>query len=307
MLPLLFVAGWSMAQAPSAPASQEPRFEIRRFVVEGSSLLTPEEIDAAVQPFAGRNKDFSDVQRALEALERTYTDKGFSAVQVILPEQELDKGEVRFRIVEAKVGKVLIEGNKFFDEANVRSSLPSVQPGRSPNIRVIADNLRVANENPAKQTTVLLRGGAEEGQVDAVVRVTDERPTKYSITFDNTGTQQTGIYRVGFGFQHANIFNRDHVLSMQYVTSPSKAEHPNTTQLYPNRNVFILGGSYRIPLYRLGDSLDFTAGYSNVNSGVVQNLFNVSGSGTILGVRYNMNLPKFGDLEQRLAFGLDWR
>ena len=37
-----------------------------------------------------------DVQRALEGLERAYTDKGYSAVQVILPEQELDKGEVRF-------------------------------------------------------------------------------------------------------------------------------------------------------------------------------------------------------------------
>jgi hemolysin activation/secretion protein len=44
-----------------------------------------------------------------------------------------------------------------------------------------------------------------------------------------------------------------------------------------------------------------------VNSGVVQNLFNVSGSGTILGARYNMNLPKWGDVEQRLAFGIDWR
>jgi len=126
----------------------------------------------------------------------------------------------------------VVEGNKFFDEANIRSSLPSVQPGHSPNIRDIADNLRVANENPAKQTTVLLRGGAEEGQVDAVVRVTDERPSKYSVTFDNTGTAQTGIYRVGVGFQYGNVWNRDHVLSMQYVTSPANPEHPNTTKLY---------------------------------------------------------------------------
>jgi len=39
----------------------------------------------------------------------------------------------------------------------------------------------------------------------------------------------------------------------------------------------------------------------------VQNLFNVSGSGSIAGMRYNMNLQKLGDIEQRLAFGLDWR
>ncbi len=293
-------------QAP-AQAAPEPRFEIRSFLVEGATLLSKEEIESAVGPFAGHDKDFADVQRALEALERAYSEKGFSAVQVILPEQELDKGEVRFKIVEARIARLVIEGSKFFDEDNIRRSLPSVKSGVSPNIHRVAENLRVANENPAKQTTVLLRGGSEEGQVDAVVRLTDEAPTKYSITMDNTGTQQTGIFRVGGGFQHSNMFNRDHVLSMQYVTSPSSSGHPNTTDLTTNRNVFIFGGSYRVPLYSFGDSLDVSVGYSNVNSGVIQNLFNVSGSGSIFGLRYNANLRKWGEIEQRLAFGLDWR
>jgi hemolysin activation/secretion protein len=305
----------TLAQAPGQPANQaaspaaapEPKFDIRSFIVEGGSLLSKEEIEGAVSPFAGNGKDFSDVQRALEALERAYTDKGYSAVQVILPEQELDKGEVRFKIVEARIARLVIEGSKFFNEENIARSLPSVRSGEAPNIHTIADNLRVANENPAKQTTVLLRGGSEEGQVDAVVRVTDENPSKYSITLDNTGTQQTGLYRIGFGYQNSNMWNRDHVLSMQYVTSPSDNDHPNSTIPHPNRNVFIVGASYRVPLYSFGDSLDISVGYSNVNSGLIQNLFNVSGSGSILGLRYNANLRKWGEIEQRLAFGLDWR
>ena len=61
----------------------------------------------------------------------------------------------------------------------------------------IAESLRVANENPAKQTIALLRGGAEEGTVDAVVRVTDENPVKYSLTLDNSGTAETGLFRLG--------------------------------------------------------------------------------------------------------------
>lgn len=309
ILVFAILAGFSslgFAQSP-APAAQEPRFEIRRFVVEGATLLTPEEIDRAVLQYSGPNRDFADVQRALEALERTYTEKGYSAVQVVLPEQELERGEVRFRIVEARIGKVVIEGNKFFDEANIRNSLPSVVSGQSPNIHQVAENLRVANENPAKQTTVLLRGGTEEGLVDAVVRIADERPTKFSLTFDNTGTQQTGLYRLGVGFQHANLWNRDHVISGQYVTSPNDPDAPNGVILKPSNRVFIIGMSYRIPLYRAGDSLDISAGYSNVNSGVVQNLFNVSGSGSIFGARYNVNLRKWGELEQRLSLGYDWR
>ena len=162
LLAFLLLIGFcsiSIAQPANQAAAQDPRFEIRRFVVEGAALLGAEEIENAVRQFSGPNRDFSDVQRALEALEKIYTEKGFSAVQVVLPEQELNRGEVHFRIVEARIGKVLVEGNKFFDEPNIRNSLPSVIAGQPPNIHKVAENLRVANESPAKQTTVLLRGG----------------------------------------------------------------------------------------------------------------------------------------------------
>ena len=305
---LVVTSAGAQAPAPSGPgAPAEARFDIIRFVVEGATLLTSDEIESAVAPFRGKAKDFADVQGALEAMERSYATKGYNAVQVILPEQEIERGEVRFRVIEAKIGAMVVEGNKFFDGANIRASLPALASGGSPNIHRIADNLRLANESPAKQTTVLLRSGAEEGVVDAVVRVSDERPNKYSLTLDNTGTSQTGAFRVGVGYQHANLFNRDHVLSMQYVTAPNDASHVDRFRVIPSRNVTIIGGSYRIPIYRWGDSIDITAGYSNVSSGVVQNLFNVSGAGTILGVKYNYSLPRWGDLEHRLAFGWDWR
>ncbi len=295
------------ASAPAAAAVPEPRFNIEKFNVRGATLITAEALRLILAPFIGKGKDFGDVQRALEALEKFYTSRGYSAVQVILPEQQIDKGVVEFDIVEAKIGKIVVEGNKYFDQANIRASLPQVQQGQTPNIFHISDNLRVVNENPAKQTTVLLRSGTEEGQVDAVVRIADERPNKISFTLDNTGTQQTGLFRAGIGYQNANMFNRDHVLNAQYVTAPNDADVTNRLGLYPSKHVLIAGGQYRIPLYRQGDSLEFSAGYSNVNSGVVANLFNISGSGTILGARYNQNLDKIGDLEHKLSYGLDWR
>ena len=309
---LLLGAQVVQAQAPAQPAAAaapapEPRFDINKFTVHGATLITAEGLRFILAPYIGKSKDFGDVQKALEALEKSYTSKGYSAVQVVLPEQQLDKGEVQFNVVEAKIGKIVVEGNKYFDEANIRASLPQVQQGQAPNIFHISDNLRVANENPAKQTAVLLRSGTEEGQVDAVMRVADERPNKLSVTLDNTGTQQTGLFRLGFGYQNANMFNRDHVLNAQYVTAPNDDDKTNRLGLYPSKHVLIVGAQYRVPLYREGDSVEFSAGYSNVNSGVVANLFNISGSGTILGARYNQNLQKIGDLEQKLSYGLDWR
>ncbi len=308
LVPVIVLAQGVSKDSPAAPA--EPRFDIQRYVVEGATLVSVRDLEAATRPYTGTNRSFADVQRALEAIEKLYTAKGYSAVQVVLPEQELNKGEVDFKVVEAKVGRVVVEGNKFFDEANIRASLPSLRPGVAPNVDRIAESLRVANENPAKQTIALLRGGAEEGTVDAVVRVTDEKPVKYSITLDNSGTAETGLFRVGFGFQHANMARRDDVLSMQYVMAPHERDRPITLTPIPNPKVVIIGGSYKIPLYRKGDSLEFSGGYSNVKSGTVQSLFgqfNVAGAGTIGSVRYNLNLARIGELEHRMSFGLDWR
>ena len=194
----------------------------------------------------------------------------------------------------------------------MRASVPALTPGRAPNINEIARNLRVANESPSKQTTVLLRSGQEEASVDAVLRVVDEKYTKFSLTVDNTGNVQTGNLRVGVGFQHSNSNDGDEVITMQYVYAPytdhlNDAGQPDQFSPIPNRKVSILGFGYRIPLYGLGDSIDFSAGYSNVDSGTVQGLFNITGAGGIAGARYTHNMSRIGDYEHRFQFSADLR
>jgi len=166
----------AFAQSPAVQTPLELRFDIERYRVEGNTLLAAPEVEAMVAPFTGKGRDFGDVQKALEALEAAYRARGFSAVQVYLPEQELAKGEVLLRVIEAKVKNVEVKGNKFFSEENVRESLPSLAAGKTPNANEVAKNLRLVNENPAKQTNVTLRAGAGEGEVDAVAEVADDDP-----------------------------------------------------------------------------------------------------------------------------------
>ncbi|OYV46009.1 MAG: hypothetical protein B7X10_05260, partial [Burkholderiales bacterium 21-58-4] len=96
---------------PAVPEAEQGvlHFEIVRYVMDGATLLSQAELDAAVAPYVGKNKDFSDVERALEAVEDAYAKRGFSAVRVLLPEQELEKGTVHFRVVESRFGTVTVK------------------------------------------------------------------------------------------------------------------------------------------------------------------------------------------------------
>lgn len=285
------------APAPEPPAyAPPPRFDITRFEMIGGSLLTQQQMEQIVAPYTGKNKDFSDIQRALESLEQAYRDLGYGVVQVILPEQDITRGVVQFRVLQPKVGRVVIEGNTQFNAENIRNSLPSVKEGETPNSREIARNLQQTAEHPVKQTNVLLRAGETEDTVDVAVKVVDDKPWRTFFTLDNTGTADTGYFRTGFGYQHSNLFNRDHTLTATYITSPDHID-----------DVTIFGLGYRIPFYDLNSTLDLIGGYSDVNSGVVQGLFNVAGSGTIGAIKWNYFLNKWDDVEQKLSLGLDYR
>jgi hemolysin activation/secretion protein len=279
-------------QSPPVP----PRFEIQRFLVEGNTLLAQDELDRVLAPFSGKDRDFGDIQRALEALQDVYAGRGYNAVRVSVPEQDIRSGQVRLRVLEARIRRVGVQGNRFFDEKNVRAGLPSLKEGTSPNTRAIGLDAQLVNENPAKQVSVALQAADDPGQVDATVRVTDENPSRFSVFADNTGTPSTGNYRVGAGYQHSNVFNSDHVLNAQVITSP---DHASDVQLF--------GAGYRVPVYRWGGVVDVLAGYSSVDSGTVQNLFNVSGKGNVAGLRYTQLLGRIDAYEHRAALGLDYR
>ncbi len=275
------------------------RFDISRFQVQGNSLLNAAEVDAVLAPFAGKSRDFGDVQRALEALEARYHQRGYRIVTVELPEQELNQGVIQLRVVETRIGRVLVRNNAYFDEANIRRTLPFLQEGQSPDLTALSANLKLVNDNPAKAVTLKLQSGERDDEVDALLEVKDQRIWKAMVNLDNTGTEQTGKTHVSTVLQNANLFGRDHVASLQYTTT---VEAPGRVKVY--------GAGYHIPLYALGDTLDLYASYSNVDSGTVSagvvNLA-VSGKGATYGGRYTYNLPKRGELESQLVLGADYK
>ncbi len=294
-LSLIFLAGLSL---PCAYA-EEAVFAIRGYQLAGNSLLSPAAIEQTLEDFTGPRQTFDSVQAAVKAVEKLYADAGYGAVRVLIPEQEVDNGTIRLQAVEAKVGAVKVEGNKFFSSENIRAAIPSLQSGQMPNMDLISRSLRIANENPAKHTDLVFRPSNKENEIDALLRVEDEAPFKFALSLDNTGTHATGDFRIGLLAQHANFLGKDHTASIQVLTSPG---HEN--------DVSIIGLGYRIPLYARGDSVEASYGYSNVNSGTVQvagGTLGISGKGQVAGLRYNHQFDDINHWEQKFVVGLDYR
>lgn len=281
------LAQQSMPEATGASTT----FRISGFELTGDIPLEPGETSLVLAPFIGPNGTLETLQKASAALEAALQAKGYALHRVSLPAQELG-GKVTLSLVRFVIGKITVEGNSFFSDANARASVPELREGDTPNFKTLAVQTAIANENPSKQIQVTVKESEEADKIDAKILVKDVRPWTASASVANTGSNATGNDRLTVAVGHADVLDKDQQVSLAYTTS---LERPDAVKQF--------GLSYRIPLYLQGG----VVGMSYTNSDVVGNFgsFTSTGAGQTYGVNYSLYLPPEGGKRRYLTLSLD--
>lgn len=274
----------------ATPAASAP-LPIRAFSIEGNTLLPAGRLLAAVEPFVGRPQD-ADAQ-AREAVLRTYREAGYEMVSVTLPEPAGADGVVHLRVHETRIGKVQVSGNEHFSEDGLRAALPELKEQESPNFLRLSRQLFLANDNPSRQVALAFSAGGN-GTADVAIKVSDEKPLKMAVSLDNTGTHATGHARATVLAMHANLWDAGHEATASYTMSPTR----------PGK-VHQAGLSYVVPLPALGDRLQLSFTYSDADAGRVAEIFNVSGQGSTIGLRYQHFLHRTATTRHIIELGAD--
>lgn len=304
---LVAPAAWaqSVPAGPTKPASAATAATVlvKGYDVQGNTLLKPDALQQRLAAYTGR-ATLQRLRDAAAAVQEMYREAGHGGVVAFLPEQPLEGAEgagatVLLRVVEGKLTRVDITQNQQYSQANIRASLPSLAPGRTPDVRRIDAEIQLANENPAKTVQVLLQPGVEAATIAAQVTVAERPVQRFNARLDNTGPERSGRWRAALGWQHANVFDLDHVFAAELATAPE-----NTS------SVAVFSASYRAPLYGRALAVDAYAAYSDVDAGKVGTPvgdLSFSGQGAIAGARLSAYLPRWANIDQRLVAGLEWR
>lgn len=290
--------GAALAQGPAAP-DPPPTISVQAVQVEGNTLLPERTLRDLTAGLAGSRRTLAELKAVAERVQGAYREAGFGGVVAFIPEQEAAGDVVVVRVVEGKLAAVRVTGNTWFDTANVRTGLPNLREGSTPRVGDIDRDIQLSNDNPAKNVKVTLTAGSRPGAIDADVAVTDSKPVQVLLGYNNTGNHATGRHRVSVGILHANLFNRDHVGTLQYQTSP---EDPGRVKIF--------SAGYRLPLYRHAASLDAFVAHSSVSNGSTitpAGPLSFTGRGTVVGLRANRNLDRIGEYDHHVTLGLDWR
>jgi len=241
------------AIAPASPASTNtpvkppPTFEVRGYRIEGNTVLPPERF-GLLSNYTGR-VEFTRVREGLGRLQLLYRELGFSTVGVTLPQQKLTNGIVRVRVVEGKLARIKVEGNRHFSTNNILRALPDLDTNILLNTKWFQPELDLANASPDRQIYPVLSPGLEPGTSDLTLKVKDRLPLHGRIEVNDKSSPGTPLLRLDTALQYNNLWQLNHQVGLDYNFSPQSMKTGDyLPRFYDQPMVASYSGFYRLPL-----------------------------------------------------------
>jgi hemolysin activation/secretion protein len=275
--------------APTAPQ----HFDILEFVVDGNTVLPAQDIEEAVYGFMGEARETGDVDKARDALERLYRERGFQTVQVAIPKQGVENGIIHLQVVENPVGRLRVVDSKYHSLAAIKETAPSLAEGKVPNLNDVQNDIVALNQQADLKVTPRLKAGQRPGTVDVDLQVEDQFPLHASVEINNQYNQQTSPLRLVSTVSYGNLWQLGHSISLTYQTAP---ENTHDAQVF--------SGTYLVPLPKAGVSFLLYGVKSDSDVAALAGT-DVIGKGNIFGLRSIINLPGSEDFYQSVTVGFD--
>jgi hemolysin activation/secretion protein len=303
----LWLAGSiAFAEQNEAPASAPPKavnedeeiltFEIAAYDIVGNTILSPANIARTLKPYTGSNKTVADVEKARDTLERFYHDQGYPTVLVNIPEQTVEGGSVQLEVIESKIRRVRITGNRYFTMRSIRKKLPSFRRGELLYLPKIQEELAQINRSPDLKVAPVLMPGKELGTIDVELKVKDNLPLHGSLELNNRNTHDTTDLRLNTQISYDNLWQKEHSISFQFQTSPEDTDE-----------VQAIAGSYVLPSPWNANHVLALYGLVTDSETAFGQGFTTVGKGQIFGLRYVMSLPALGEYAHNLSVGVDYK
>ncbi len=210
----LSVANLQTARAEEGDAGG--RVHVSGFRFKGNTVLRSEELEAAVAGFIGRDCDLAELRKAADQVTDEYLKRGYSLATAYLPAQDVSGGVVEIVIVEGRLGRVIVEGNKYVSAGFIARALRNLE-GEVVTNAALERDLLLLNGCPGLQVKAYLQPGAEAGTVDLRAQAEEAFPIHLTLDANNYGTQFTSRGRIGAQLDWNNAFLSGGLLSLRAV------------------------------------------------------------------------------------------
>ena len=263
-------------------------------VITGIKTLQQDDFKGKLQPYLGKPATMATLNKISRDVIDYYRSEGFPVVNVVVPRQTVRDGVIQFVVTEAKVGKVIVEGAKWFNPDKFKDEV-SLREGETVDGDQLQEDVRWLNTNPFRSTDLAFQPGEAPGTTDVILEVNDRMPLRFFFTYDNYGIDLTGKNRLSTGFNFGNLFNLDQQLNFQYTTS--------TQEIFNSLNAY--SASWIVP-FPWRNYLTIYGAYAGSQAEIAPNN-TLKGDSWQVSARYNAPLPMIFEYTHEVYGGFDFK
>jgi len=231
-----------------------------------STIFSESDLKGFSESLVNKKITADDINTLINTINISYKKKGYITAKAYLPPQQLNGGVIKIEFIEAKIGQIIVQNNKYTRRPYIVGNLEE-KPGDLFKLKVLqndVNNFNLGNDNI--KISPRLKPGKASGTTDIYLDTEEGFPLHFSPSFDDFGRDTTGLLRGGV------VASCDSVLGFQDRLSSGT---------YMGRSSVSNFEDYNFPIFNKGTRLGGTFSYSNVSvtsgefngDGVIGNTF----------------------------------
>ena len=283
---------------PSQPLPDEPtqQIPVQRILINGSTILTPEEINTLVGPLEGSLVTLLELRQVADKITEIYLERGYITSRAILPAQTIVNGRVEIQVIEGVLGEIEIEGTKRLNNSYIESRI-RLGVRKPLDTARLENQLRLLRANPLfENIEASLRAGQTPGESILIVRVTETNPLELSMNTDNYSPTSVGSERTGWTALHRNLTGRGDFFVASY----------NTTRLFDDESD-VFDFIYNLPINAMNGTLQVRAAPNSNRIGQQFEDLDISGTTDVYEFSYRQPILRNPRQELALSLGLTYQ
>ncbi|HWQ25199.1 MAG TPA: ShlB/FhaC/HecB family hemolysin secretion/activation protein [Chlorobaculum sp.] len=229
---------------------------VNGFIFSGNNSISSPELNGLLKEYVGKRCSLIDLRQAAGKVGAEYLRRGNPLAKAYIPPQRVNGGLVTVTIVEGRIGRVIVEGNKNYSTEFIRKNLTGGRETAKPTIDCIEKGLLRLNEDFVDlKVTANFAPGELPGTTDIHVKVDDGSPVHVTLSGNNFGSDYVSRYRYGATAEWTNA-----LLPGAYMTLGGLiGDKPKDMNVY--------SGSYEFPINSCGTIVGMSAFNGNFDVG----------------------------------------
>lgn len=269
-----------------------PQFKLNDIVFEGNTIYSDKQLKELAKNLIGKDIYLEDIMDFTVQLSRFYQKNGYLTSYARILPQEIEDGTIKINIVESRVEKKVITGNKWEKEGYLKNIVlggSHLDTGKVFNVKQLQGAMKNINKEDYLRGAIAIEKNPETDDTILELMVQDRFPISFDVSWDDFGREYTGRQRATMILGHDNL------------TGFGDKIYGGT--ILAQGTTGALGG-YSIPINSRGTRLSYDYSHSQVTLGKQYKPLNIKGNSTDMVLRLTQPLKNTAtaDINASVAF-----